>query len=121
MVSIKKNVARTTERGQIHIRNEYQGQHKHMYALRIRLYDRQPSECMRSGFSASADAQEKARTCQIVSVLGAGVRVGHKGYHAEVRRKRRWWTITEGSRLIIGGSCISQEDIKARHCVAELE
>jgi hypothetical protein len=79
------------------------GQHKHMYALRIRLHDRQPSECMRSGFSASADAQEKARTCQIVSVLGAGVRVRHKGYHAEVRRKRRWC----GGRLRKGRGLLS--------------
>jgi hypothetical protein len=38
---------------------------------------------MRSGFCASADAQEKAGTCQIASVLGAGVRVGQKVHHAE--------------------------------------
>jgi hypothetical protein len=28
-------------------------------------------------------AQEKAGTCQIASVLGAGVKVGRKGHHAE--------------------------------------
>ena len=114
MMSAEKKAARTTERGQIQpIRSVDQDQHKHMYALMVRLHDRQPSECIRSGFCASVDAQEKAGTCQIASALRvrAGVMVRHKGHDAQIEVQAAPGDDMEGSRPTIGGSCISQEDV----------
>ena len=55
--SMRQKKSRTHHRSD-NLRSVDQSQHKHMYALRVRLHDGQPNGCMRSGFCASADAQK---------------------------------------------------------------
>lgn len=57
-------------------------------------------------------APAKSRPCSELG-LGSGI----KAITPRVMCKRSWWTTMEGSKPIIGGSCISQEDVSADHAL----